>query len=622
MLAVVLSASAALACAGPEPPPVTPAASMPPAAAVREPAAGTPASAGAAYLLVDRPSGLVLDAARAEELDRPVLPGSIAKIALLAAALEGGVVGPRTELVCRRDLVVDGQRLTCSHPDLGRPLSAAEALAHSCNSFFVTVASRVSREALNAARVALGLPPVGPTGPLVPAALGLAGPTVAPRVLAAALERAVIDAPGLSDPAARAILLEGLRGSAAYGTADALADLDGETYAKTGTAPMLGGGSLGLLVAWRPATSFWASRAAGLSLVVLAPGASGRDAAVIARRILEGATASGAPADASPSDAEPRGSTMVPLELPGRLRVGEVSGSGYRTRTIGLEDYVARAVSGEAAPGTTGATLEALAVTVRTYAAANLGRHADEGFDLCDLTHCQALRPATPEARAAAAVTTGRILTYRGRPAQTLYSASCGGWSATPAEIWRGTSAEPTPYLVSRAEPECREISRWTAELSARDLTRALRAAGLRGTVLRDLLVVERTASGRVARVRVEGFEPREISAEEFRLAVGRTLGWNLVKSHLFDVHRVSTGYRVAGFGAGHGVGLCLAGAARLGRAGHGAAEILADYFPGTALTEAGGTYLSAPVIRLDLPAAACAQRELDAGRSWRQVGR
>jgi len=610
LAAVTCSREAPSSPAGQDPAVAQPAAT---ASGPAEAAASAAAGPGPAFLLVERPSGRVLASARADELERPVWPGSIAKIPLLEAALERGLVDARTELVCRRDLVVDGHRLTCSHPDLGRPLTASEALAHSCNSFFVTVASRVPREALNAARAALGWPPIGPGDPWVPAALGLAGPRLAPRLLADALVRAVTEPSPSLDAAGREILLQGLRGAATFGTAEAFADLPGDTYAKTGTAPMAGGGFMGLVVAWRPVPTFWGPRDAGLSIVVLAPGAAGRDAAVIARRELEGMVAAGVANEAGAGEArrEPSGGDEgepaggVPFTgLPATVRVGEADGRRYRTGTIDLEEYVARAVAGEAAPGTPAAALEALAITARTYAVANLGRHADGGFDLCDLTHCQSLRPATAATRAAAAATDGRILTYAGQPARVFYSASCGGWSASPDEIWPDAQRADYPYLVSRAEPECREGSRWTSEVSARDLTRALRAAGLRGAVLRDLVVAGRTASGRVARVRVEGFQPAEITAEEFRLAVGRHLGWNLVKSHLFDVRRVSTGYRFTGSGAGHGVGLCLTGAARLGSGGRDAEAILRAYFPGTAVTAPADVPRSAREVRLELPAA------------------
>ena len=98
--------------------------------------------------------------ARADILDTPVLPGSIVKTVALVAALERGIITANSSHMCRRVVKADGQTFTCSHPDLKRPLSPAEALAYSCNDFFVSLAPRLPREALNATRMAAGLPPI------------------------------------------------------------------------------------------------------------------------------------------------------------------------------------------------------------------------------------------------------------------------------------------------------------------------------------------------------------------------------------------------------------------------------------------------------------------------------
>jgi len=63
--------------------------------------------------------------ARADILDTPVLPGSIVKTVALVAALERGIITANSSHLCRRVVKADGQTLTCSHPDLKRPLSPA-----------------------------------------------------------------------------------------------------------------------------------------------------------------------------------------------------------------------------------------------------------------------------------------------------------------------------------------------------------------------------------------------------------------------------------------------------------------------------------------------------------------
>ncbi len=72
-----------------------------------------------------------------------------------------------------------------------------------------------------------------------------------------------------------------------------------------------------------------------------------------------------------------------------------------------------------------------------------------------------------------------------------------------------------------------------------------------------------------------------QITAQDFRTIVGRSLGWSLIKSTAFTVKRTGNGFRFEGQGFGHGVGLCVLGS--VGRAEHGDSPkaILAEYFPG-----------------------------------------
>ena len=70
---------------------------------------------------------------------------------------------------------------------------------------------------------------------------------------------------------------------------------------------------------------------------------------------------------------------------------------GGRVEQVPLEVYVARVLSGEGEPNAPEATQQALAIAIRTYTLFNAGRHAREGFDLCDAVHCQVPRAAARE---------------------------------------------------------------------------------------------------------------------------------------------------------------------------------------------------------------------------------
>ncbi len=269
------------------------------------------------------------------------------------------------------------------------------------------------------------------------------------------------------------------------------------------------------------------------------------------------------------------------------IRVGQLQSNGaYRVETLAMEDYVARVLAGEVWSTSPPAALQALAITIRTYAVANAGRHGSEGFDMCDQTHCQVMAAATDATRAAALATAGQVLTYGGRPASVYYSASCGGQSEIPSAVWPGT--DDPPYLPAVPDEACAAQPEWSVDLDEDDLLRALHAGGFRGSRLAGLLVVAHDVSGRVSELVVSGLQPSRISGQRLREVVGGTLGWQYIRSTAFDVRRISGGYHFTGHGSGHGVGLCVIGSVNRAASGATAAEILGRYFPGTRIETLG----------------------------------
>ncbi|TAL07799.1 MAG: hypothetical protein EPO02_14015 [Nitrospirae bacterium] len=218
-----------------------------------------------------------------------------------------------------------------------------------------------------------------------------------------------------------------------------------------------------------------------------------------------------------------------------------------------LEVAVASAVAAESPPDATLEALKAQAVVTRSYYLATRGRHA--GFDFCDTTHCQFLRqppgPAHPASLAAAA-TEGLVLAWRDAPLAALFSANCGGRTRTLAEL--GIPSDGYPYFSVEC-PSCRTASpSWEAQLDLKDA--------------QPLLV--------------------EKNVEQARLEVGRKLGWSVIPGSNFEARREGGRVVIHGRGAGHGVGLCQAGAAAMAAEGATFREILARYFPNTVLTTAG----------------------------------
>src|SRR6476646_7855846 len=274
------------------------------------------------------------------------------------------------------------------------------------------------------------------------------------------------------------------------------------------------------------------------------------------------------------------------------IRIGVLKSGSYEIVVLPVETYVARVLAGEALPGSEPAALETLAIAIRTYALENRGRHRADGFDLCDQTHCQVMRASTPATERAALATANQVLLYKGLLATVYYSASCGGRTEKPSNVWPGS--EDPPYLPSKDDDGCRGFPEWSTELSMADLQRALRAAGFTG-VLRNVKIADRNESGRASRIEVEGMTPAEISGQDLRAAIGRTLGWQYLQSASFQLARSGKAFRFTGHGNGHGVGLCVIGSAKLAEKGETARQILERYFPGTTIGTIGPRLTAAP---------------------------
>ncbi|MFN8059355.1 MAG: SpoIID/LytB domain-containing protein [Vicinamibacterales bacterium] len=299
-----------------------------------------------------------------------------------------------------------------------------------------------------------------------------------------------------------------------------------------------------------------------------------------------------------PTPTPPSPPAAPTLNLPPFVRVQVHAKGGASVVVLPLETYVTGVILGEvsvpAADRQFAATTYGVqAVLARTYAAANLGRHLAAGFDLCDETHCQVYRPPGPSqpewrrsaANAATIATTGRVLTFDGRPIQALYHAHCGGHTSAAAAVWGGA---PVPYLGGVDDPYClRQPSVWTSEIALDRLRVALNASNRTriGARLTGIAVEARDASGLTTRVRLEGDDTRTVRGEELRSSVAAALGASTLRSPKFTVV-VRRGRAIfSGTGSGHGAGLCQTGALERVKDGADLDSVLAAYYPGATLT-------------------------------------
>ena len=260
--------------------------------------------------------------------------------------------------------------------------------------------------------------------------------------------------------------------------------------------------------------------------------------------------------------------------------------------TLPSERYVAAVLNAEAAPSEPAESLHALAILARTYALNGSHFTAAPGHlaaELCDSTECQAMRlePASAAIEDAASATAGETLWFGSRRAEAFFSQNCGGLTEDAGAVW--PNLRGVPYLRSHADPYCirRDTAAWHTEIPLTKLAAIAQAEGwqLPANIV-AARVTQRSSSHRALRVVFTGSggASATVSASALRFGIGRALGWDRVRSDAYELAVRNGALAFDGRGHGHGVGLCQQGATEMAAEGKSAREILAFYFPGTAV--------------------------------------
>lgn len=278
------------------------------------------------------------------------------------------------------------------------------------------------------------------------------------------------------------------------------------------------------------------------------------------------------------------------LVLPDRIIVR----SAGKVISVDLEAYVVDTILAEVSPlneseDVVAGIFEVQAIVARSYAVTQLGRHRDEGFDVCDSTHCQLYQPGRRQtsrfaaaAQQAAQRTRGMVLTYDAKPIEALFHSDCGGATASADAVWGGA---PIPYLRMAADHLPEPTHRpWRFVARADQVRKALNedARTSVGRKLDSIVIASRDASGRAAGLSVRGERSYTVRGDVLRTVLNRTLGERAVLSTLFTIQHEGADYVFAGAGFGHGVGLCQRGAAARLRRGDSVADVLNAYYTGT----------------------------------------
>ena len=549
-------------------------------------------------------------------------PGSTIKPFVVLASLQSRVITKNTRMLCQEHYSSQDFSTACSHTRDLPALDPSGAIAYSCNYYFGRLGERLAESTLRSTLASFGFgQPTGTglkqeaIGSLVPArhdsrnslgesegiqttpiqlltaytALVNGGKLLKPELNSA--RQPVVRAMLKIDPADRELIIKGMYGAVSYGSAQRsqLSSLPLRVFGKTGTATQpkefrTHGWFVGFVARDETATP----ENIDLAILVFLKRANGAQAAETARVLLR----QYAKRERTPpgEKAAQQNNIYSPdSKFEDVVRVHLVSENV--TRSLPLEDYVRAVVTAEGSTENEPEALKALAVSVRTYAVKNRGRHQADGFDFCSTTHCQRFVASRPEGRfqvSASAVeavhaTEGLVLLEdTGRVADSYFSASCGGMTANLQSLW---GARPVPYLEGIKDDYCASGSHhaWKDVISEVELASAL-SSDFRtnvGKTVHKISVLERDATGRAELIEIEGNERRTISGWDFKIIVGRKLGWHLLKSSRFSVEHLRSAFVFRGTGFGHGLGLCQEGAHVMAARGATFKGILGKYFPG-----------------------------------------
>ncbi len=237
---------------------------------------------------------------------------------------------------------------------------------------------------------------------------------------------------------------------------------------------------------------------------------------------------------------------------------------------LDIEDYLLSVVPSEMPSSWTYEALKAQAIAARSYALANLGKHAKDGYDVKDTTEDQVysgIKSEAPTSNQAVIATRGLVLTYQGKPICAYFHSTSGGSTELAENVW----SKPLPYLKSVAGfDQLSPHYSWSRKFSIDELeSNIVPEAGK----LLSILVIARTPTQRATYLLlISSSGARILPAETVRRALN-------LPSNNFNVTPCDQAYSFTGHGFGHGLGLSQWGAKALAEQGYNAEQILKYYY-------------------------------------------
>ena len=263
----------------------------------------------------------------------------------------------------------------------------------------------------------------------------------------------------------------------------------------------------------------------------------------------------------------------------GGLELRFVSSKIGLINILNIEKYVAAVVESEVGNVSYTEFLKVQSILARTFVMSHRERHAQEGFSVCDQTHCQAynsrnrFNDSIPEqVRATANLVIADTLNNL---IAAPYHSNCGGQTIAAQDVWSGalhnTQSVVDSFCLLSAH------STWQKSIPRNEWVKYL---SLNGAALPDSANIDSSVSFQQEK-RMVCFKPEGIGLPLKKIRDDFNLN-----STFFSVCLKEDSILFVGRGFGHGVGLCQEGAIEMAQLGFHCEEILHFYFRDTRVTD------------------------------------
>lgn len=266
-----------------------------------------------------------------------------------------------------------------------------------------------------------------------------------------------------------------------------------------------------------------------------------------------------------------------PTEQPQEQRKLQVLMTDGSICTLPLEAYILGVVLGEMPASFETEALKAQAVVARTYA---LRGKRHQNADICtDHTCCQAYcapetyaggKASLEKVRDAVNATAGQVVTYGGELIEATYFSCSGGRTEDAVAVW----GKNVPYLQAVDSPGEEKANNYLKTMSIKSSEFAAAFGGLSGSPSTWIGEITYTKGGGVDTIIIGG---KQYKGTQVRQKLG-------LRSTAFVITVMGNSVTITTKGYGHRVGMSQYGADAMAVAGSHYGEIIAHYYPGTAL--------------------------------------